>query len=106
MEDDLLSIKSNSNVGGAILNDTSFLSYNLLIKFFIILSFILIIKHNVSTELLLVVITISILFIFLKVLFSKAKKQEPETATTTITASINDDITTLVAINDDDNKEN
>ena len=85
LEGDLLNLKTgepNSNGGDNSGNSSDgilsvFLSYNLLFKLFIIILFVLIVKHNLSTELLLAVITISILLILFKTFFLTQKPFPP-----------------------------
>ena len=95
LEDGLLNLKTgDSNGGGDDRIQSVFLSYNLLIKLFIFILFILIIKHNLSTELLLAIITISILLILLKIFFLNNKSLPffPQTSTATVlTANIDDE---------------
>jgi hypothetical protein len=98
LEDGLLNLKTGDSDGDDRIQSV-FLSYNLLIKLFIVILFILIIKHNLSTELLLAIITISILLILLKIFFLNNKSLSffPQTSISTATV--------LTANIDDENKQ-
>lgn len=88
LEDGLLNLKTgDSGVSGDDRIQSVFLSYNLIIKLFIVILFILIIKHNLSTELLLAIVTISILLILLKIFFLNNKPLFPQASISTVTVS-------------------